>query len=544
MYRLQKIGLALVLCMTLSMVSRQEARAQGYVLVDLGTLGGSYSFASGINDQGQVVGSANLPGDTVSHPVWWDANQVLHDLGLPSGWSGGGVSGINNLGHMVGYFSGNWDGSGLSHAFYWDSNRGLVDLGSAGWQYSIAFGINDSDQIIGSFGNQTPSYSTLAFLHNGVSSLASSDSLGLLSGWAGSYGAAINNAGLVAGSGLDSNGQQYAFFWDSVHGMQALANQLGGIYSTALAINDAGDVVGQAETTQGSYHPYVYRDGAMSDLGVFDSSPFYGANALDSSGQQIVGWTADAGGWTGMFLWKDGSIYDLNHLVRLPSGYTLADLGYTGINNRGQIATNAYVGSSTLYHAVLLDPIVAQSLTITPSPVTGCKSATGKVTLSAPAVVDAYVELASQNPNATVPSMVKILAGHNSATFPIKTTPVSAPVSGQITAFDGVLQSAPLTVLPIGVKAITLSSTSVVGGNSVTGKVTLECPAAPGAITVTLSSSNPAVANPTVSSITIPAGSPTGTFTVATNSVSANTAVTIQATANGKTKHIKLTVIP
>jgi len=47
-----------------------------------------------------------------------------------------------------------------------------------------------------------------------------------------------------------------------------------------------------------------------------------------------------------------------------------------------------------------------------------------------------------------------------------------------------------------------------------------------------------------VSSITIPAGSQTGTFTVNTSHVSANTSVTIKATANGITKGKTLTVTP
>ncbi|HLV79824.1 MAG TPA: hypothetical protein VKT32_06055, partial [Chthonomonadaceae bacterium] len=272
------------------------------------------------------------------------------------------------------------------------------------------------------------------------------------------------------------------------------------------------------------------------------------AFGIDPSGSQVVGEASLHGFPTDNpvanpmhgVIWRDGLIYDLNTLIAPGSGWIFE--GAFRINAHGQITGSGYNGSRR--DALLLDPIVLSGLTISPATVAGSKSATGKVTLTAPAVVDAYVALASQNPVATVPASVKIPAGHTSASFPIKTTAVAAATTGQIMAFDGVYQSALLTVQPIGVKSVLLTPTSIVGGNSVHGTVTLEDPAAPGSIMVSLSSTNSAVANLAVSSITIPAGSQTGTFTVNTSSVSVNTTVTIKATANGISKGKALTVTP
>jgi probable HAF family extracellular repeat protein len=70
-----------------------------YEIVDLGTLGGSFSGANGINDSDQVVGRS----DTAS-------------------------------GHV--------------HAFLWTATSGMQDLGTVG-THSAAYGINDSGQVVG-----------------------------------------------------------------------------------------------------------------------------------------------------------------------------------------------------------------------------------------------------------------------------------------------------------------------------------------------------------------------------------------------------------
>src|SRR6266403_2186132 len=91
--------------------------------------------------------------------------------------------------------------------------------------------------------------------------------------------------------------------------------------------------------------------------------------------------------------------------------------------------------------------------------------------------------------------------------------------------------------------SLILNPTSVTGGNSSTGTVTLSGPAPTGGAQVTLSSSNTTVAR-VPSSVTVGAGATSATFTVTTSDVATSTTVTISAAYGGVTKTASLTVTP
>jgi hypothetical protein len=123
-------------------------------------------------------------------------------------------------------------------------------------------------------------------------------------------------------------------------------------------------------------------------------------------------------------------------------------------------------------------------------------------------------------------------------------TPVAATQAGAITATLGSSSDTkPFSVTPISVEALTLVPSPVVGGNPVTGTVTLEC-AAVNDTTVSLSSTKPAVAQPAVPSLLLPAGTRTTNFQVDTADVAVATSAKINATAHGITKSKKLVINP
>jgi hypothetical protein len=95
----------------------------------------------------------------------------------------------------------------------------------------------------------------------------------------------------------------------------------------------------------------------------------------------------------------------------------------------------------------------------------------------------------------------------------------------------------------LSLSSLSLNPTSVTGGNSSTGTVTLSGPAPTGGAQVTLSSSNTTAAK-VPSSVTVAAGASSATFTVSTSAVAASTTATISASFNGATRSASLTVTP
>jgi hypothetical protein len=189
----------------------------------------------------------------------------------------------------------------------------------------------------------------------------------------------------------------------------------------------------------------------------------------------------------------------------------------------------------------------ASALTLNQSAVVGGTTAQGTITLEAPAPKGGVsVALTSNNSVIKIPSSVTVPAGATSASFPVSTSAVSASTPAQIQADPGTNYSATLWVDPAptaGPLSVTLNPTSVYGGTTSQGTVTLSSPAPSGGTVVTLSSSNTAVATvPT--SVTIPPGSTSTTFTASTSDVSFQTLVTFTASASGVTESATLKVNP
>jgi len=186
-------------------------------------------------------------------------------------------------------------------------------------------------------------------------------------------------------------------------------------------------------------------------------------------------------------------------------------------------------------------PATLNSVSVTPSSVTGGQSLTGTVSLSGPAP-GVSVSLSSASSAVSVPAMVIVPAGATSVNFSASTAAVGATTMSNISAtLSGVTKTVNVTVQPATLTSLTLSPATVPGGVTVGGKVALSGPAPVAGIVVMLTSSQSAQAK-VPSKLLIPAGARSATFNVATTSVSRKTIATITASLGSITRSAALTL--
>jgi probable HAF family extracellular repeat protein len=171
----------------------------------------------------------------------------------------------------------------------------------------------------------------------------------------------INNHGQVVGEARTSDGTTHPFLWDSTNGMQDLGG-LGGVnyvgsdragsVGSANAINDAGQVVGVAYTrardTVDPEHAFLWEAGrGMQDLGTlggFDSE----ALSINKKGQVVGRGRTAKSGDNHAFLWDTRrGMQDLGTLGGKTSEAH-------GINDSGQVVGSSGIGDNGLNdHAFL-----------------------------------------------------------------------------------------------------------------------------------------------------------------------------------------------
>jgi probable HAF family extracellular repeat protein len=165
-------------------------------MTDLGTLGGTGSQARAINASGHVAGVATLTGDTVFHAFLYSDGQ-MHDLG-----PGGEPMAMNSSDQITGITDDN-------HAFLYSDGM-FLDLGTLGGALSSGYAINDNGDVVGDFlWTDNRSYHAFLYSHGAMTDL--NTLIDPLSNWTLSSALGINNLGQIVGYGTNPQGQPRAF---------------------------------------------------------------------------------------------------------------------------------------------------------------------------------------------------------------------------------------------------------------------------------------------------------------------------------------------
>jgi probable HAF family extracellular repeat protein len=181
---------------------------------NLGSFGGTCTFATDINNVGEVVGTSTLAGDQFHHAFLWE-NDSFRELHNALGGDNGSATQINESGAVAGWAS--LPGNQQIHAALWEDNT-MTDLGTLdGDPCSVGYSVNATEQVVGISGYQqdllgcNSGQTIRAFLWEGgslvdLNALIPPDSTLYLT-----MPETINDRGEIAGTGLDPDGNQHAF---------------------------------------------------------------------------------------------------------------------------------------------------------------------------------------------------------------------------------------------------------------------------------------------------------------------------------------------
>ena len=336
--RLRALCTALVVTLV---ASGPIASAATYTVTDLGTLGGSRSYAAAINARGDVVGYSTLPGDSAAHAFLYQSRQGrMIDLDPRGAGGSSGAWAINDRGRIAGDVV--EGGEGTFHAALFVRGR-IIDLGTPpGFPSAFALAINHAGDVL--LQAEVGYASVEGFLLHHGQLVA----VPITSVWG------LNDRRQVVGSvGLPGPQTAVVFRGNALTGVPGLGSQLG---SVATAINARGDIAGGYDdgSTGGAF---LERGGVLTDLGALPGGAFTVAFALNSR-DQVVGYAFGIGSGVGhAFLYDaqlDPPMQDLNDLIPPDSGIVFDQA--TGINDRGNIVGIGTVGQFPPFHAFLLSP--------------------------------------------------------------------------------------------------------------------------------------------------------------------------------------------
>jgi probable HAF family extracellular repeat protein len=252
-------------------------------VADLGApAGATVTWALAVNDNGVSAGSVGQGSGAFPSFVFVPG---IGQIELPTfGGTNSAAHGVNNLGDVVGTAD---DASGMASGALWHVDGQGHVTGPVSLKTFLPTDVNEAREMAGS----KDGIAAIAWFD--VGGVLQIKSLGVLAaGDVGSAATAINNLGDVVGVS-DEPGSTgvlpHAFIWRN--GTMTSLGDLGGGTSAANALNDGGKVVGWSSDHHGHTVPFLWQNGTISNLntlaGLGSSQGATTATGINNSGHVV-----------------------------------------------------------------------------------------------------------------------------------------------------------------------------------------------------------------------------------------------------------------
>jgi probable HAF family extracellular repeat protein len=269
-----------------------------YQMQLLGTLG-EESYAIAISESGQVLGNYLTAGGA-QHIFRWTEGTMKHLVDSAQAMD------LNDAGDVVGWL---FTDTG-TEAFVYTDQVYLFDLPEGP---SRAYALDSRGRVAGRHTGEMEQ----SFLDEEGSPLFLAPDLN-------AYAVEMNDAGQVLIKELRQNG--FHTLLAQTDGSMVDLGTLGGASTQGTDINESGQVVGWSQTADGRYQAFSWENGSMTALAEPEWT-YSSAVALNDAGDILI--KASVGTEKTIFLLKDGELIDLE----LGGGY----VEVSDMNNSGQI---------------------------------------------------------------------------------------------------------------------------------------------------------------------------------------------------------------
>jgi probable HAF family extracellular repeat protein len=385
-----RVGLTLMAIAVSTAGQAQAGKLPHYTITDLGTLGGAYSYAYGINEAGEVSGGAATDSETDGldqKGFLWKAGAITN-VGTIGGYAcpdcSSEAGGPNSSGQSAvvsetpkpAFMNEDFCGFGthrqcLGAVWKHGALKALPNLrgghnGQAYWinKHGQLAGLTETGVLDSTCASSVP-FQELRFEAVVWGPEGKVRELRPLPGDTVGFAFGINDEGQVVGaSGVCSNTSlppvnvdaPHAVLWGSDGKPIDLGTLAGQPHNVAGSINNLGDVNGTSLVDDGTVHTFLWKKKTgMQDIGTLPGAIVTVAPCCHTlnNKDEMTGFWIDGDGNMSPFYWKDNVITDMNTLISADSGWYLLDTA--SINDAGQIAGTG-VNPDGEVHAFLATP--------------------------------------------------------------------------------------------------------------------------------------------------------------------------------------------